>query len=337
MRRQRGAKQRAWNASSCSSCSRASASTLINSNTNIVVASFSSNPKFTPHLPSVPRGNSIFYRLLRPEFVKTHPTPLSPNANTRVTEDSKDWIKQLDDNETATQSLVLEVIPDFADELAIKHMNPDPNDGYGVDISADLHRNGINVRHMGAVRQRFWRKLRGTCSMIFHSRKVITNRDFSSQLERGDKVKVLGEIYHISKDFDDDFNATTIYLDRNYEDDSKNFVEFFAGEVDEEDNSEQIRELILAEMVARTIKNLLRLYLRHAAMTMKISVANIQVTLMTEFLNIITGANVHSDRFWSEQLYMGIVNRFGSCAIAETERKTYRVDLKHMIVYIIKR
>ena len=77
----------------------------------------SENPDLTPHLLSVPRGNSIFYRLLRPEFVKAHPTPLSANANTQVTADSSDWIKQLDDNEIATTRLVKEVIPDFAEEL----------------------------------------------------------------------------------------------------------------------------------------------------------------------------------------------------------------------------
>ncbi|GMI35290.1 hypothetical protein TrCOL_g2906 [Triparma columacea] len=297
----------------------------------------SENPDFTPHLPSVSRGNSIFYRLLRPEFVRTNPSPLSSNANTRITEDAKDWIKQLDDNELATNRLINDVIPALAEELCKKELNESAEDGYGLDLAADFHRCGVNLRHMGLVRTRFWRKLRGNCSMIFHSRKVESNRDFKCQVNRGDQVKIFDVLYRISKDTKDDFTDRVIYLDKTYEDDSKNFVDVFAGEVSDDHNSQKVRDVILAEMVARTMKNLLRLYLRHAAMKMKISVANIQTTLMTEFMNIITGSNVHSDEFWSEQLYMGIINRFGSCALSESERKTYRIDQKHMIVFIIRR
>ena len=80
----------------------------------------SENPDHTPHLLPAPRGNSIFYRLLRPEFVKSHPVALSANANTQVTAEASDWIKQLEDNEGATRRLVGEVIPKFCEGLARK-------------------------------------------------------------------------------------------------------------------------------------------------------------------------------------------------------------------------
>ena len=277
------------------------------------------SPFVTKHLPSL--GVPIFYRLLRPEFVKSNPAPLSANANTRITEDAKDWIKQLDDNEMATNRLINDVIPAFAEELCQKELNENAQDGYGLDIAADFHRCGVNLRHMGLIRTRFWRKLRGTCSMIFHNRKVESNRDFSCQVSRGDQLKILDTTYRISSDNKDEFTDKVIYLDTTYEDDSKNFIDVFAGEVSDDHNSQQVRDVLLAEMIARTMKNLLRLYLRHAAMKMKISVANIQTTLITEFLNIITGSNLHSDKFWSEQLFMGIINRFGTCALSESERK----------------
>jgi len=297
----------------------------------------SENPELTPHLQSASRGNTIFHRLLRPEFVKSHQTPLSANANTRITEDAKDWIKQLDDNENATDRLVYEVIPALAEELCKKELNENAQDGYGIDVAADFHRNGVNLRHIGLVRSRFWRKLRGTCSMIFHNRKVESNRDFKNQIARGDQIKIFNTLYRVSEDAKDEFTKKVIYLDKSYEEDSKNFVEVFAGEVSDPENSQHVRDVLLAEMIARTMKNILRLYLRHAAQQMKISVANIQTTLMTEFLNIITGSNVHSDEFWREQLFLGITNRFGACAVSESERKTYRIDQKHMIVYIIRR
>ena len=297
----------------------------------------SENPEFTPHLPQQPRGNSIFYRLLRPEFVKNHPTPLSANANTKVTEDTTDWIKQLDDNEIATKRLVEEVIPDLADELSEKELNDRPQDAYGIDVAADFHRTGVNLRHMGLVRSMFWRKLHGTCSMTFHSRKVVSNRNFMCQVERGDQVRILGTYYQVSKDMNDEFTSQEIYLDHTYEKDSKAFVEVFAGSVPNEENSKQVRDVLLAEMIARTMKNLLRLYLSHAARSMKMSVANIQTTIMAEFLNIITSSNLNSDEFWSEQLFQGIKNRFGSCALSEVERKTFRVNMKHMVIFIVRR
>ena len=295
------------------------------------------NPDFTPHLPQVPRGNSIFYRLLRPEFVKAYKKPLSANGNTQITDGTRDWIEQLDDNEAAAEHLVSVTIPQFAEDWTGKHINNNPADGFGIDVPADLHRNGINIRHIGLIRTKFWRKLRGGVNLMYHKRKILPHDDYTCQVRPGDQVEVLGEKFRVSTDPKDEFSKDCIHLNTTFEHDSKNNVEVWAGEVESRNNSEEIRLVLLSEMIARTIKNLLRLYLRHAATKMKISVQNIQLTLMVEFLNIITGANVHADYFWTEQLYMGIKNRYGDCAIDEAERKTYRVETKSMTVYIVKR
>ena len=62
-----------------------------------------------------------------------------------------------------------------------------------------------------------------------------------------------------------------------------------AGEVESENNSFEMRLLLLAEMAARTVKNVMRYYLRNAARTMKLCVHRVHLFILTEFLNIVTG------------------------------------------------
>lgn len=63
----------------------------------------------TPHLKPSARGQSILWRGLRPELVRSNPVPLSPDANILVTHDAPDWRQQRDDVLEATRRLVNEV------------------------------------------------------------------------------------------------------------------------------------------------------------------------------------------------------------------------------------
>lgn len=63
----------------------------------------------TPHLKSSARGQSILWRGLRPELVRSNPVPLSPDANILVTHDAPDWRRQRDGVLEATTRLVNEV------------------------------------------------------------------------------------------------------------------------------------------------------------------------------------------------------------------------------------
>ncbi len=69
----------------------------------------SEDPTATPHLKSSARGQSILWRGLRPELVRSNPVPLSPDANVLVTHDAPDWRQQRDDVLEATRRLVKEV------------------------------------------------------------------------------------------------------------------------------------------------------------------------------------------------------------------------------------
>lgn len=69
----------------------------------------SEDPTATPHLRKSGRGQSVLWRGLRPELVRSNPVPLSPDANMLVTHDAPDWRKQKDDVLAATHRLVREV------------------------------------------------------------------------------------------------------------------------------------------------------------------------------------------------------------------------------------
>jgi hypothetical protein len=82
-------------------------------------------------------------------------------------------------------------------------------------------------------------------------------------------------------------------------------------QVQEEGTSHELRLHVLAEMVARTLKNTARLYLRKTLMSVKVDLLYTQCTLLSEFLNMVSGSHPDSSTFWTEQVFLGIRARFG--------------------------
>lgn len=60
---------------------------------------------------------------------------------------------------------------------------------------------------------------------------------------------------------------------------SRNNVPIFKGKVGSDKNSEEIRRLLLSEMAARTVKNMLRHYLRMSATQTRVTTYQTQVTM----------------------------------------------------------
>lgn len=85
-----------------------------------------------------------------------------------------------------------QVIPNFAEELCRKDLgSPDGASGHGFSLTADMHRRGINVRHMGLLRDMFWRPLQGKVDLSFNSNRIRTRTDMRLQLRRGEQVSKL--------------------------------------------------------------------------------------------------------------------------------------------------
>ena len=68
-----------------------------------------------------------------------------------------------------------------------------PSRLWGLDVTAELHRVGINLRHMGLLRRKFWRRLTGTARCDFGSSVLRTSSDFRLELERGSRILVAGQ------------------------------------------------------------------------------------------------------------------------------------------------
>lgn len=92
---------------------------------------------------------AVYYKLLRPETVRSNETPLSSDAFTtwgkldsRFQEHNKNVLK-------ATLKLLLQEVPAFAESLDI-HVE----EMTGANLVTELHRAGINIRHLGQVRHK---------------------------------------------------------------------------------------------------------------------------------------------------------------------------------------
>jgi hypothetical protein len=107
--------------------------------------------------PSGPAG-AIFYRLLRPELVRMHKTPLCSDAFTGFCRFDSRAPLYSEHVSLATHVLLFKEIPEFADragEIGYEFELV----GFGVRefsrrfaLVVELHRRGINVRHLGRVR-----------------------------------------------------------------------------------------------------------------------------------------------------------------------------------------
>lgn len=82
-----------------------------------------------------------------------------------------------------------QIIPKFAEELCQKDLgSADGAADYGFSLTADMHRRGIGVRHVGLLRDMLWRPLHGNVDVSFNSNRVRTKTDMRLQLRRGDQV-----------------------------------------------------------------------------------------------------------------------------------------------------
>lgn len=289
------------------------------------------------HLVRAPRDMSIFWRFLRPEFVTKYHEPLSADANCLLTNGSGDWEKQLKGNEEATSKLFKETIPAFAEYLCKQPITSPAWQGYGLDITTNLHRYGINARHLGLLRGMFWRKLATPCSIVFNSKSLPTQSDSRLEVDRGAQVKVRGVYNRISTSPKDPFTSKQMPVDKKIMENSANNVEIWAGEVSDDRNSAEIRLLLLAEIVARTTKNVIRSYQRILLKLMKSAAEYMQVATILEFLNILTGSHPNTTEFWGEHLYQNMRMRYGKHSVTLVERPKLRQIMEPMVIYMVQR
>eukprot|EP01117_Protostelium_nocturnum_P010911 TRINITY_DN3939_c0_g1_i1.p1 TRINITY_DN3939_c0_g1~~TRINITY_DN3939_c0_g1_i1.p1 ORF type:complete len:1699 (-),score=618.56 TRINITY_DN3939_c0_g1_i1:206-5302(-) len=112
---------------------------------------------FCPTTPEKGVRACYLYKLFRPEFVKTNPSPLSSDAFAPVDKFDPQKVQHRQDVIEATNRLLVTVIPEFAKHLDSTFDRSQTNvftkmKTLQKTFVHDLHRAGINIRYIGIVR-----------------------------------------------------------------------------------------------------------------------------------------------------------------------------------------
>ncbi|CAM9265877.1 unnamed protein product [Ascophyllum nodosum] len=164
--------------------------------------------------------------------------PLSPDALSGFSRGDPEVSFRNQEVHDATGVLIEEVIPNLADQLQGMALY----DQETLDVAIEMHRHGVNIRHLGKLRN--------------------------------------------------EVEETFLLL----------------------------KEMILTEMVARTLKNLLRGYQRRWMKTERSTSDQGMRRLVVNFLNLVTGAHQNAGKFWKFEVTVGLLQRFGVCALSPIER-----------------
>lgn len=165
------------------------------------------NHDFSLLFRQAPRGHSIFWRQLRPEFVKSYKHKLSPDALSSLAKDGGDGVEHNQRVHEATNILVKTAIPRFADELSLKT----EEELSKMDISLEMHKRGINMRHIGLLRSNFWFTVHGPVAVKFGEPRIVSqaNHALSVEVKPGYLVNIQGQEFKVA---DKEYYPNTSYI-----------------------------------------------------------------------------------------------------------------------------
>eukprot|EP01038_Epipyxis_sp_PR26KG_P005892 gene5892-8130_t len=312
----------------------------------------------TSHLHPSIRNQSIMWRFLRPELVKNYSLcPLSPDAASTLSYNTENYQKYYHDVENATFYLINEVIPHFVENQLLSGREYDLmalSEGFSIDWSNELHSHGINIRHLGLIRSMLWHALPGKISLYHHENSIKTAYDMREEVRMGYFIKVINHrndkndvlLYDKMKEHTHGKRKSHRYLTHNqipvanrYKGESMNNLRASVGNVKNDKYNTELRQIILCEMLARTIKSLLRHQLRLYNKKNLTSSSSISKTMIIEYLNICTGASENSDNMFQQIFYESLRERYGPYALTPSERFIYQGEIQSstVLIYLINR
>jgi len=295
------------------------------------------DPGETPYFTPTPRGQSVFWRQLRPEFVRRYEKPLSPDAICAAAYGQPDEKEHYDNAKDATKYLVQHVIPRYTETLCNREYTQALADGLGVDLTTELHDQGIGIRHLGYIRGLMWRKLPGTFNIFFNERFIRTSVDLRGEVTNGMFIRLAGVMYTVTETDKRKVTHNRIPIGTLFTGLSLRNQEAFAGHMKTEKNCDDIRSVLLAEMVARTLKNLLRMQLREYAKVEKGISTDFKRSLLCKMFNVATGSDPESNELLMTPVYEGIRSRFGVMSVLPSERDLLQKAIVPCCIYIIRR
>ena len=318
----------------------------------------SEDPQETLHFKEIPNSQSIFWRQLRPEFVKRYKKSLSPDALCASTYKQPDMMEHYQEVKNATKMLIQTIIPQYTETLCQREYTKTIQDGLGIDFSTELHDLGINIRHLGYIRGLMWKKLPGLFNLYFNEQYIRTSIDLRTEIKNGMFIKIDNLNFVVTETTRRKITYNKIPINKLYVGLSKRNQEVFGGYLNVNNNNnnnvnnnnnsnnsnsdsiincEHIRSVLLTEMICRTIKNIIRQMLRDYTNNENGISSDFKRQLICKFLNIITGSNPDSNEFLMNTIYEGIRLRFGITSVVFSERYHLQKLLFPCIPYAIKR
>ncbi|RYG70007.1 hypothetical protein EON64_01315 [archaeon] len=294
-------------------------------------------PSSTPHLALTPRQQSIFWRRLRPELVKACKTPLSSDNLTLLNRTTSDAPQHLQNLVQCVHNCLHGVAPAFVKSLLVRTYHVPLSEGFGINLTQEMHKLGINMRHLGYMRNLIRRALPGKVS-VFHGEKYIrTTHNLSIEVEEGGVLLIENKEVKVQSTKRNKIATTTLPIAKKYREDSISNATAFYGEIYHTQHTEEIRLILLAEMVARALKSCVRYQLRaHNESNQAVSMVFLR-RLITDHLNFLTGAGAGAAVYCEEVLFEAVRERFGSCAVRLSERKGLLNILQPVLLYIVYR
>lgn len=296
-------------------------------------------PEATPHLPRSSRDQSIFWRQLRPEFVRGYIKALSPDAGCLISLGTSNFKADYDNVVEATTLMVNERLPQFAEELMKRVYELPISEGLGIDLTLEMHSRGFNMRHLGLLRSKLWRECPGTINLFVSESFVRTSLDMREEISEGDKLLIDGKYYTVTPTPKNRITVNRIPIDAVYVGKAITKGTMRAGKTStiNDTNAQLLRYLILSEMIARTIKSIVRLQMRNFARSSRAISTQLFHNLIVDYLNVITGSNPDCNDILQETIFEGIRERFGPDAIRPSERTNLHHAIQPCIIYIVKR
>ncbi|CAM9112164.1 unnamed protein product, partial [Ectocarpus fasciculatus] len=308
------------------------------------------DPEVTWYLSRAPRDQSVFWRQLRPELVKTYPIPLSPDALCAASFRVKDQMERATDIAEATRHLIEVVIPKTVNIL-VKQVEGTKvaypiSEGLGVDLSSVLHDNGVNMRHLGYIRHLLWRRLAGNVSVYFNEKWLQTSCDLREDLLPG-AVVIIGDSTVLTVDqFEGRRRPTAgrIPIVEVYKGLSLVKVPARTGcKLDSELTPDRelihhdLRTTLLAEMVARTVKSLIRYKLREYCRAYRVTSSDIVKTTACTYLNALSGAGANSVEVLNHEVFEYLRQKYGTIALKGVEREHLHHSIRPCLIFVVKR
>jgi hypothetical protein len=220
----------------------------------------------------------VFYRLLRPEFLNIRKLQGFP----AISPDScSRWSdKQVDQmiHNGNLRAATCALLTEHVPLFAHELARMPVAQLALLHIAQESHRRGINLRHLGLVRRLL---LDGAPSA---SAPASATRESSLPTpELAEKPKLLRQASTLSSAPDA--------------------------------SRAEAAGLLLVEIVSRTLKNILRSWLRDAVEATKATGEFVYREIVVGFLNLASGAAPRADSFWQQYVYVGVCDRFGACSL----------------------